>query len=77
MMMEIVDNFFFVSFFDRIAQKIKYLNTEKVGRTWYDNSVGVGDDAGEANAQYKFIGCPCASHTLSRYAPSCFRTAAP
>ena len=56
MMMEIVDNFFFVSFFDRIEQKIKYLNTEKVGRTWYDNSVGVGDDAREANAPYKFIG---------------------
>ena len=51
MMMEIVDNFFFVSFFDRIEQKIKYLNTEKVGRTWYDNSVGVGDDAREANAR--------------------------
>lgn len=44
-MTKIVDNFFFVSFFDRIEQKIKYLNTEKVGRTWYDNSVRVGDDA--------------------------------
>lgn len=44
-MREIVDNFFFVSFFDRIAQKKIYLNTEKVGRTWYDNSVRVGDDA--------------------------------
>jgi hypothetical protein len=44
-MKEIVDNFFFVSFFDRIAQKKIYLNTEKVGRTWYDNSVRVGDDA--------------------------------
>lgn len=44
-MMKIVDNFFFVSFFDRIKQKIKYLNTEKVDGTWYDNSVRVGDDA--------------------------------
>ena len=44
-MREIVDNFFFVSFFDRIAQKKIYLNTEKVGQTWYDNSVRVGDDA--------------------------------
>ncbi len=43
--MKIVDNFFFVSFFGRIEQKIKYLNTEKVGRTWYDSSVRVGDDA--------------------------------
>ena len=43
--MKIVDNFFFVSFFDRNAQKKIYLNTEKVGQTWYDNSVRVGDDA--------------------------------